>query len=99
MGQYSFLPSRLYSVNLQKLVFKQAVGGKKKKLEVLAILNQYKDMHDDFINSLNDSSDSEPSAMSNQVNMLSNNMPGLENSISSLQNKRNFLRNRSLKHK
>lgn len=52
-------------------------------------------MPDDLINSLDNSSYTEPLAMSRQIDILNNNIPDPGDSASKLKQKRNFLKNKS----
>lgn len=61
----------------------------------MVIPHWYKDMLDDFINSLDNSSDIEPLAILKQIHIWNNNIPGLGDSASGLKEKKDLLRNKS----
>lgn len=69
--------------------------GGQEKLESLAISNQYKKMLNNFINSLNNSSDIKLSAMLRGIVMSISNIPNLGDNASGLKEDGNFLDDKS----
>ncbi len=93
----SLRQDRILSI-LKKRVIKQAVGGRQEKAEILAIPNRFKDTLDDLVDSSNDSSDTEPSAILRQVDVSSDDIPGPGDSASGLEEGRDISKNGSQRH-
>lgn len=64
----------------------------------MPIPNRFKDTLDDLVDSSDDSSDTEPSAILRQVDMLSDGIPGPGDSASGLEEKRDISKNGSQRH-
>lgn len=63
------------------------------KAKILTILNQFEDMIDKIIDSLNNSSNIKFLTILKQVDVSNNNILGLGDSTSSLEKRRNILKN------
>lgn len=73
---------------LKKQVFKQVITNKEEKTEIIAILNRYKNILEDFV----DSSSMEPPNMPRLViRKLSNIMPGFEDPLTKRKLDQKFL--------
>lgn len=71
--------------------FQASSQGEQEKSEISAIFNQYKNTLDDFIDSLDDTSDTEPPAILRQIIMPNGDIPDLRDNASDLKEDGDFL--------